>query len=365
MIREDALHTLLGFEGSGAPVLSLYLNVDPSQRSKAECRLRVKQLLDPKRAEAVTEDVKRVEEFLGHEYDWQAKGLVIFSCAPKNFWHVVRLQVPVVDSATVSTKPYLRQLSETLSDVERIGVALVDRQTARYFGIYMDAIQELATTQRDMLRRHKQQGPSPKLQRAADENAQQNIKQAAKDAGARFKEFGANRVVLAGQSEQVTAFKEYLPKAWQECIIGELPLDTEATPAQVLSRVNQVIAKVDAEQQAELVKSVASAAQKKGPTGALGLQDTLAALMDGRVMTFVAASGFTATGYQCENCGYLSATALDACPACGHKMHGVDHLVDVAIRKALENNAHVESIRAPEPAQRLRELGGVGALLRY
>ncbi len=365
MIREDALQTLLGFEGTGAPVLSLYLNVDSSQRSKAECRLRARQLLEQDGGSRVARDIDRIEEFLRHEYDWQAKGLVIFSCAPKKLWHVVRLPTPVVDSATVSDQPYLRPLSEVLSNEERIGVALVDREVARYFSIYMGGIQELGGKHREMIRRHKQQGPSPKLQRAADESAHQNLKQAARDAAALFQEAGVTQALLAGQAEQIATVKENLPKAWQSKVIGEFAMDTDATPQQVLNRVDEIMARVDAARQAELVDSVASAARKKGPTGTLGLSDTLAALMDRKVMTLITAAGFAAKGFQCENCGYLSAAKLDACPACGNKMRRVDHLVDLAIRKAFENDAHVESIRAPKPAEHLTKLGGIGALLRY
>ncbi len=142
-------------------------------------------------------------------------------------------------------------------------------------------------------------------------------------------------------------------------------MDTDAGAPQILSKVNEVIAQVEAERQGALVDSLANDARKKGATGALGLSDTLTALMDKKVMTLLTTEGFTAKGYQCENCSYLSAVQVEACPVCGHPMHLVEHAVDLAIRKALENDARVESIRAEQAAQRLRELGGIGALLRY
>ncbi len=365
MISEDALKTLLGFKGEGKPVLTLYLTVDPAQRSKYQSRLRAKELLEANGAHHVAEDVARVEEFLQHEFDWQAKGLAIFSCRPKNFWQVVRLPIPVLESATVADKPYVRQLTEVMESQERIGVALVDRQVARFFGIYLGAIEELGEKHRDTVKRHKQQGPSPKLQRAADESAQQNLKQSAKDAVELFQSFGATQIVLAGQTEQLAAVREYLPKAWQQKVIGEVALDTEASPSQALSKVNEVTQRVEEARQESLVDSLANVASKEGPTGTLGLADTLNALMEKKVMTLLTADGFTGRGYQCENCGYLAATKLESCPVCGHKMNQIDHAVDLAIRKALENDARVESIRAEKPANRLKKLGGIGALLRY
>ncbi len=365
MIRDDALKTLLGFEGEGLPVLTLYLTVDPAQRSKYQARLRAKELLEGDGASRVSEDVARVEEFLQHEFDWQAKGLAIFSCQPKKFWQVVRLPMPVIESATVADKPYVRQLTEMLNSQKRIGVAVVDRESAHFFGLNLGEIEDLGEMRRDMIRRHKQQGPSPKLQKAADENAQQNLKQAAKEAVDWFNEFGAEQIILGGQDQQVVTFREYLPKAWQGKIIGEVALDTDAPAAQVQAKVNEVIARVEAERQEALVDSLANDAQKKGPTGTLGLADTLVALMDKKVMTLLTTEGFRSKGYQCENCGYLSAVQVETCPVCGHRMHLIEHAVDLAIRKALENDARVESIRAEKAAQRLRKLGGIGAMLRY
>jgi peptide chain release factor subunit 1 len=365
MIRENALKSLLEFTGDGAAVLTLYLTVDPAQRSKYQSRLRAKELLETDGARGVTQDVARIEEFLQHEFDWQAKGLVIFSCQPKKFWQVVRLPIPVVDAATVADKPYVRQLTEVIESQERIGVALVDRERARFFGVYLGAAEELGAKQRSMVKRHKQQGPSPKLQRAADESAHQNLKQAAKDAGELFTAFGATQIIVAGQEEQVATFRGYLPKAWQKRISGQVALGTEANASQVLSKVEELEQKVEAGRQDQLVDSLEEDARKEGSTGTLGLDDTLTALMEQKVMTLLIADGFTAKGYQCENCGYLAAAKIDPCPACGHKMYRVEHAVDLAIRKALENDARVESIRADEPAQRLKKMGGIGALLRF
>src|SRR5512142_3163430 len=109
MIRYDALKTLMRFQGGGTPVLSLYLNVDQKERNKTEIRVRARQLLEQ---DGAHQDAERVEDYLQHEYDWKSRGLAIFSCQAKNFWQVVRVPVPVIDSVTVSDKPYLRQLNE-------------------------------------------------------------------------------------------------------------------------------------------------------------------------------------------------------------------------------------------------------------
>jgi peptide chain release factor subunit 1 len=366
-LTSDALERLLAFNGAGTPVLSLYLTVAPTRRTKYQSRLHLKDLLKKSNSDPgqVLEDIARIADYLQNEYDWQGQGLAIFSCLPKKFWQVVRLPMAVQDSAGAAEQPYVRPLLGILSSQMRYGVALVDREVARLYGIYLGEIQELDEKRRLVPKHHKQMEASPKLQRQAEEAAMQNLKQAADDAVALFEKFNAQQIILAGQAEPVVMFKEYLPKAWQALVVGELALDTNASTAHVMAKANEVIARLEAERQKALVEALANDAHKRGVTGALGLSDTLMALTEGKVMTLIVAQDFIAQGYQCENCGFLAAEKIEPCPLCGHQMRRVEHAVDLAIRRALENNAQVETVRAKDAAQRLKELGGIGAMLRY
>lgn len=365
-LTSEALRALLAFDG-GAPVLSLYLTVDPAQRSKYQSRLHLKDVsrrsdVDPGQ---VVDDIARAADYLQNEYDWQAEGLAIFSCAAKKLWQVVRLPMRVQDHATVAHRPYVRPLLGILTNPMRYGVALVDREVARLFGIYLGEIRELGAKRRDVPKHHKQNEASPKLQRKAEEAAFQNLKQAAEDAVALFDKSNAKQVILGGQSEPLNIFKEYLPKAWQGRVIGEISLDANASPSEIMAKAKEVIAQFEENRQRSLVDGLINDAQKKGVTGTLGLADTLNALTEGKVMSLIIAQDYTATGYQCENCDYLAADRVEPCPVCGHHMHLVDHAVDLAIRKALENDARVESVCVPDAVIRLKELGGIGAMLRY
>lgn len=366
-LAPEALEALLSFESAGIPVLSLYLTVDPTQRTKYQSRLHLKELLKTggNNVNNVAEDIARVADYLQNEYDWQAEGLAIFSCAPKKLWQVVPLPTPVADSATLADRPYVRPLLGILSSQMRYGIALVDREVARFYGIYLGEIRELGEKRRFAPKHHKQMEPSPKLQRQAEGAAIQNLKQAADDAVVLFEKFGAAQIILAGQTEPAALLKEHLPKAWQARVVAEIALETAATTAHILAKANEVINRLEAERQKGLVNALANDAQKKGVTGTLGFSDTLLALAEGKVMTLIVAQDFRAQGYQCENCGYLTADKVAPCPVCGHQMRRVGHAVDLAIRKALQNSAQVETVHMPEAARQLKALGGIGAMLRF
>jgi peptide chain release factor subunit 1 len=228
----------------------------------------------------------------------------------------------------------------------------VDREVVRCYGIYLSEIRELGEKRRFAPKHHKQMEASPKLQRQAEGAAMQNLKQAADDAVALLEKFGARQVILAGQAEPVAMFREYLPKASQALVVGELALDANARTTQVMAKANEVIARLEAGRQKALVEALENDAQKKGVTGTLGLADTLMALTEGKVMTLIVAQGFRAQGYQCENCGYLTTEQIEPCPVCGHRMRRVDHAVDLAIRKALESKAEVETVGTPDAVLR-------------
>lgn len=366
-LTSEELSELLAFDGAGVPVLSLYLTVDPTRRTKYQSRLHLKELLKNSESDPgkVIEDVARVSDYLQNEYDWQGEGLAIFSCLSKKYWQVVRLPMPIQDTAAVADRPYVRPLLGILSAQIRYGAALIDREVARVFGIYAGEIQELGEKRRVVPKHHKQTEASPKLARQAEEVAMQNLKQAAEDAVVLFDKFNAQHIILAGQTESVSIFKEHLPKAWQALVVGETALDKNAGAAQVLRKTKEVIARFETARQVELVEALANVAQKKGVTGTLGFPDTLMALTEGKVMTLIVAKDFTAQGWQCENCDFLAAEEIKPCPVCGHRMNRIDHAVDLAIRRALESSAQVETIRTPEAVQRLKEMGGIGAMLRY
>jgi len=90
-----------------APILSLYLNVDPHHRSKEEHKLKPTPALSTGgtvgRSHA---DIKRAERFF--ETSTAARpGVACFSCQDRGFWRDYPLPVPVEDFVFVGSRPYI------------------------------------------------------------------------------------------------------------------------------------------------------------------------------------------------------------------------------------------------------------------
>ncbi|NIO71316.1 MAG: hypothetical protein GTN71_20350, partial [Anaerolineae bacterium] len=144
--------------------------------------------------------------------------------------------------------------------------------------------------------------------------------------------------------------------------VGSIPLDMAASETEVLDRSLEVIQEVERKREEELVEQLITAATSKGGHGALGLDDTLAAVQEGRAHILVVAEGYVATGYGCQNCGYVAAHELKKCPFCGGEMAQIEDAVNTIVRKAIELGMEVEVVKG---SAALEEAGSIGAILRY
>src|ERR1700682_2621965 len=117
------------------PVLSVYLDTDQSDvvnvnRGVAVVFRNMLRDVDPDdkdKQKQLKEDVERVRGFLD-DYRDTKRGLVMFSDASDDFFHVRELAVRVPNILTWRDKPYLRPLLELIDEHERYGVVLTDRE---------------------------------------------------------------------------------------------------------------------------------------------------------------------------------------------------------------------------------------------
>ncbi len=364
MIATRDLRELAAFTGLKAPVLSVYLDTDLSRQMKEAPRLMLRELLDKAREEgAAEEDLQRSARFVDLEYDWQGRGLVIVSCLADGLWQPYPLPVPVRSQVYVGEQPYLLPLSKLLDQYAPYVVALVDQERARLFQVDMGGIVREEDTIGDPVKHQKQGGWSAsRYQRHEDKVASRNLRAAA-DALARFCSGDrCSRLVLAGTEENTARFRDLLPVALRQAVVGAMPLEMGAGGAAVIERSREILADLEEERERGLVERMITIRDAGGPA-VMGLADTLFALQEGRVLTLLLEEGFAAPGYSCPSCGYLYTEESQHCLLCGNmEARPVRNVVERAVHKAFEQDAAVEVISG-DPA--LAQAGHIGALLRY
>jgi peptide chain release factor subunit 1 len=372
MITEKTLQELAGYEPTNTPVVSLYLNVDPTQRTTDAYKLRLRGLIKDAGRTDLAQDFQAIERFFEHEYDWRGRGVAVFSNQRAGFWRTYPLAVPVRRSLLeIGAKPFIRPLVSLYNKYSSFGVALVDRQGARLFDFNMGELIETDGVLGEEVRRIKRGGGSSRTGASRSggrggsqrerEVANQNLREAAEATADFFEQKRYKHLLVAGTDENVSQFQDLLPKHLQDEVVGTFSADMNAKEGEILERSLEIVQQADRAHEAELVEKAITGAAK-GTNGVIRLDDTLGAVSEGRVQFLLVSDGFRAPGFRCKSCTYLTAQQLSACPFCGGEIQRIDDAVELAIQRVTEQGGSIEVI---EDSEELDEAGGIAAVLRY
>jgi len=365
MIDVKEMQSLAEYDGS-AQVVSFYVDTDLTRHTKDAAKLMFRQaakkLQEEHDSPEVASRLAAIERYLDFEYDWQARGIAVFTDGD-TLWKTVPLPAPVDTHGYMGEEPYIRGLYDLLDRFAEYAVALVDRESVRLFSVAWGRIQSQTEAMGEELKRHKQGGwAAARYQRRADQLALRNLKQAVELIDSFCRSRGCERLILGGSQPVLAQVKELMPHALRSKLIGEFSVDMAATPNEVLQRSLEVAVAAQQAEEEQLVSEAVTAASKGGP-GAVGLDDTLWALREGRVRVLLIQEDAHASGYRCRECSFLTGSEVARCPFCSSvEIQAVPDVINLAILQALKAGAEVNIVRQN---QSLRQVGNIAALLRY
>ena len=360
MYQENTLRELLEITAPNA-VLSVYLNIEPSQGNAEAYRLRLRNLL---KEVHLTHDAQAVELFFNRQFDGTGRGVAVFSCAEKGFLQVFSLAMPVHDAAYVGNRPNVRPLAALLDDYGGYGVVLVDQQGARLFYFHLGELQEQDGTLGEEVK-HKKGGEDSAFRggqtRAQEELVERNMREAAAFAIKFFEEKHIRRVLIGGSEHNAASFRSQLPKAWQSLVVGTFPMSMTASHTEVLARALEVGNQAERKREEHLVERLITAAAKASGAVA-GLEDTLEAVNNAQVKTLVIMQDHHQPGFRCLDCRFLASSSAETCDGCGGVAEAVPDIVTLAVSSVLAHGGDVETIHE---SSLLDKAGKIGAFLRY
>ncbi len=366
MLTDTDLRELLNYQAQH-PVLSVYLNTEPSEGNADAYKLRLRTML---KEVSMPEDVSAVERFFDHEFDRAGRSVVVFSCAPEKYFRAFSLAVPVRSRVRVSDHPHVKPLADLLDSYGGYGVALVDKQGARMFSFHLGELREQEGVLGEAVRHTKRGGASSVAGRRggvagqtkhAEEVAGRNMKESAEFAARFFTENNVRRVLIGGADNNIAPFRAQLPKCWQSLIVGTFPMSMTAGKDEVFERAMQIGQEVEHKRETELIKTLINNASK-GRGGVIKLDDTLRSVHEGRVQSLVIREGYRAPGYRCKGCGYITGQEHNKCPFCGSTFEKINDAVEMVVRQVMQQGGDVEVVHADQNTERF---GHIGAILRY
>jgi peptide chain release factor subunit 1 len=366
MLTETNLHELLGYQAEHQ-VLSVYVNIDPTQGSADVYRLNLRSMLKDIN---LSEDVTAVEDYFSHQYDWTGRGVVLFSCAPESFFRAYPLAIPVRNQVVLSDRPYVKPLASLLDYYGGYGVALVDKQGARLFSFHLGEITEQEGILGEDVKHTKHGGSSAKTgmrggmsgqTRYEDELTERNFREVAEFAERFFKEHNVRRVLIGGTDDNIALLKSQLSKSWQSLIVGTFAMSMTAGKSEVLERAMQIGKQAEFRKEENLLKKLVTGAAKE-QRAVLSLDTTLQALRDGRVQTLVITDGYHESAYRCQGCGYATTVEMPNCQYCGGAFSQIPDAVELVVHDIMRSGGEVEVL---QQEHKVDGFTNIGALLRY
>ena len=365
MFTDSVLRELLNYS-SPDPVLSVYLNTDMPEGTVDALKLRLRTLL---KEAHLPEDEAAILNYFEHEREWTGRSIAMFSCAAQNYFRAFPIAVPVRSRVFVGEQPYVKPLADLLDAYGGYGVALVDKQGARLFQFHLGELKEQEGILGEEVRHTKRGGASSifghlggigRKSRHSEQTITRNVKESAEFAVKFFEENHIRRILIGGTEKNVNQLKSHLPKSWQSLVVGTFPVGMTARPDEVQKKALEIGQQAEHRREMRLVENMITSASK-GAGGVLRLEDTLAAVHEGRVQSLVVQEGYRAEGFRCQGCGYLTTQEEPDCPFCGNSFVKIPDAVEMAVRKVMKDGGDVEIVHENPELEEVK----IGGMLRY
>lgn len=370
---EELLGRLLTFEPVSAPVVSLYLDARVDQQGTLNFFPFVRKELTQRGKTYAThstesasfeEDFVRIVRYLENGIESSARGVAIFACsAAQDYFEVGQFNVPFEHNRLfVGDKPHLFPLFRLIDQYRRYAVVLADTNRAQ---IYVFAVGQAVA-------RHEIEGVKTKhvkvggwsqarYQRHEENYHLHHAKEVVEVLDRTVRDENIEQIILAGDDTTVIPLlREQMPKALADKVINVLSLGIDTAEHDLLEETLKTFRAQDSLDDMQKVEQLL-AEYRADNLAVAGVADTIAALSNGQVEELLISASPASLKYdEAEVKKVLQAYSPDEQP---QESFDERTIADVLVRRAHQlSSAKVTFI---EDADRLEQVGGVGALLRY
>lgn len=365
----EILDRLIAEQFGADGVLSVFLDIDPSQAQREGFEAALLNLWKPLRAAMKGTDLEdRVEEEIeratGYVRDWKqppGRSVAIFSCAPRNLFVPVAFEIPLDAGARFAERPYVLPILMAADEHERYTVLLLDKERALVMQVWMGRIEDRIEIVDTVPGRTAAGGWSQAgFARHREYHVDRHLHRVIDELWRLHRQHLLGRLLLGGPPEVCAALRAILPRSLSRTIEAEFAGESFAGDADVLLRVADIAERAERDHETELVDRLLDASPN---ARVMGWDDTLSALGEGRVHVLFIARGQTASGYACPDGHITVVEQLETCPFCHEPVWPVSDLGSWAVGRALYTGASVEFLGGPA-AERLRPAVVAGSL-RY
>jgi peptide subunit release factor 1 (eRF1) len=373
MSLEHFIERLAAFEPQDLPVVSLYLNAQANEHGKHNYDVFVRKELSeraktfapdtPQRA-SVDEDLVRINRYLEQKIQPPAQGIAIFACSGANdFFEALQLEAPIESNRLfVYERPHLYPLARLLDQYPRYAVVLADTNAAKIFVVAVGQAIKRNELQNVKTKRTQVGGWSQmRYQRHTENYHLHHAREVIEKLERLVRDERIEHVMLAGDEETIIPLlRAEMSKELSEKVVDVLSLGIDTPEQDLLEESLNAYRRHNSLSDMEKVEHLLDEYRRDGLAVA-GVPQTLAALSNGQVEELLIAS--SAKALQFDEVEVEKVLSLYERP--GEVSEKLDQptVADELVRRATQlSSARVTFI---EDAGALKNVGGVGALLRY
>jgi peptide subunit release factor 1 (eRF1) len=368
----NQLDRLAAFEPTDLPVISLYLDMrrDQQGREHHDSFLRKAfgervQTFRGAARQSFEQDVERIKGYLAEDVRRSAHGLAIFACSGAKLFETVQLEVPTdAHWLFIGSVPHLYPLARLNDQYPRYAALLVDTNSARLFVFSLGTTEAERQVQNIKTRKTAMGGWSQaRYQRHTENFHLHHMKDVVEVLDRVVREESINQVVVSCEEVARPLLFQALPKHLAEKVVDVVKMDVHAPDHQVLKETLDALRGKDLETDAQRVESLIGA-WRAGGLAVVGPEDTMNALVMGQVEELL----ITATPSTLRRARSLPPGSapgpVDVESSAPNANLDPDRLklADQLVTKAQQTSARIRFIEDPEL---LKDVGGVGALLRF
>ncbi len=361
MISFDKIRELAETTAPDRCFVSLYYNRDDERW--LEHRLDPSRLLEKPTELELDNFEPTLEMIRDHVEETPApqKGRAIFACWANDYLETIEIDIPVEHQVIVDSSPFVLPLAEIADEFETWCIALVDHDAARIFEVSGMEIDEVDRAAGDIKNSVKAGGWSQKrYARRRDKQIADYCGEIADRLDDLVGHGPCDRLVLGGNQQLISRLKRELPPRIADHIVGSSTLQTELAANDVFDALEDLYEEAERASERDLVETIQTHQYKDG-RAAIGPEETLEALRNGRVQTLLIDRESELDGVRCRECEWLHAEPADSCGVCGGDTFEID-LDNELVELATRTQADVE---VADPMDQLSAWDDVAALLRY
>jgi hypothetical protein len=313
-------------------------------------------------------DLERILALAEQLHGNHARGKAVFACAARKIWREFDLP-PRLRRSELFVRPrfHLTPLALLLDANERrCCVALIDREHARFFDVFLGQVHERPAIVDVIPRRVRSDGfmgyDAGHRERHVDNGAMHHYKRVLDQLDAQANAGALDLLAIGCHNENRPEIEPHLHSALKQRLLGWFVADPAvAVPEGVRDEVERLVEERRRGEQAAMVREVIGEAGRNG-RGSLGLKHVLNSLERGEVQRLLLGDHFAATVAECTNCGHLDTRMVRSCAICGHATHELSDVTDALVARAVRDGVQLVHIQAEEDFERA---GNIAALLRF